>query len=130
MQQADIILNTEYPPMSTARAETQSMFLDTLFSSIERKTRYTTNEQNKKYPWDLHEQKIRQLHILAHTSIMGIASVVEFERRIYTDSHLDEQKVLQHAQEVHTLYKDFSENSLSLLTIPHIYSRDSACSYH
>ena len=43
MDERDVCLNTEYPAMSTAWAETQSMFLDTLFSSIEWKKRYAKN---------------------------------------------------------------------------------------
>jgi hypothetical protein len=39
----EICLNTEYPPASTAWDETQSMFLDTMFDSIEWRTRYAKN---------------------------------------------------------------------------------------
>ena len=36
----DVCLNHEYAPMSTAWAETQSMFLDNVYSSIEWRMRY------------------------------------------------------------------------------------------
>ncbi len=45
MEQQDMILNTEYAPMGVAWAETQSMFCDTIFSSIERRTRYAKNAE-------------------------------------------------------------------------------------
>ena len=65
MVQEDIILNTEYAPMSVSRAETQSMFLDTMFSSIERKMRYAKNVDGESYPRTLYEKQVKKMRPLA-----------------------------------------------------------------
>lgn len=126
----DVCLNTEYPPASTAWDETQSMFLDTMFDSIEWKTRYAKNLKGKLYPWSLHEEKVRKLQKISWRMILGIASVINFEKEIYSCEDLDYDKVIKIAKQNSIKYNDFSEPSLYLLTIPHIYNWESACSYH
>ena len=61
----DVCVNHEYAPMSTAWAETQSMFLDTVFSSIEWRMRYTKKADGTSYPFELFERKVRALHPIA-----------------------------------------------------------------
>ena len=58
--QKDACINSEYPPASTAWAETQSMFLDTLFGSIEWKMRYATNKEDQSYPFDLFVRRVEK----------------------------------------------------------------------
>ncbi len=132
MEQKDVILNTEYPPQWVAWAETQSMFLDTMFSSIERKMRYATSLEGEKYPFDLYEKKVRKLHILSGLGMLSIASVVKFEEILYTtkEENLTEDFVLDLAKELSSKYFDYSEQSLRILTVPHIYSRSSSAYYH
>ncbi len=83
MEQAYIILNTEYTPTSTARAEVQSMFLDTMYNSIERKMRYLKNKQGQRYPFELHEKKVNKLHKISGNSMLSIACIVKFEEIVY-----------------------------------------------
>ncbi len=132
MNQQDIVLNTEYPPQSTARAETQSMFLDTMFSSIERKTRYAKTLDGKDYPFELYEKKVKKLHKVSGGGILSIASVVKFEEILYTtdENKLTEKFVLDLAEKVWLDYFDYSEPTLWILTVPHIYSRSNSCNYH
>lgn len=128
--QKDTCLNHEYPPSSTAWAETQSMFLDTVFSSYEWKSRYAKNKEGEIYPFDLYKRKLEKLHINIPTSLNGIIMISSFEREIYETKKLTEEKVINLAKKYHKKYTDFSEDSLWILNVPHIYSWSSACSYH
>lgn len=132
MMQKDAILNTEYLPQSTVRAETQSMFLDTMCSSIERKMRYAKNNDGEAYPFDLYEKKIRKLHIIAGKRLLSIAAVVKFEQTVYTmpAEELTEERVLQLAKDLSLTYFDYTTPSLRILTVPHLYARNSAAYYH
>ncbi len=128
--QTEACINTEYPPASTAWAETQSMFLDTLYSSIEWRMRYAKNAQGESYPFDLFKRRIEKLGIVAPLSIMGIHDVMEFERRVYESKNLTSEKVLKLAKTCYKKFFDRSEDSLTMLGVPHIYAFESACSYH
>ncbi len=123
-------LNQEYPPMSTAWAETQSMFLDTLFSSIEWKTRYAKNKNGDLYPFSLFERKAKKLYPLWPLSMRSIMYVMNFEKEIYEAKNLTEDKVKLISKKIYKKYMDFTEDSLSILNVPHIYSWESICSYH
>ncbi len=128
--QTEVCVNHEYPPMSTAWAETHSMFLDTVLSSIEWKMRYAKNSGGVAYPIDLFKRKVKELHILNPLDLMGIISMCEFEKRIYEDKALTAAKAVKIAREVYTKYSDKSESALRLLDVPHLYAWGSACSYH
>jgi hypothetical protein len=128
--QPDACINTEYPPASTAWAETQSMFLDTMFSSIEWRTRYATNKQGQAYPFDLFKRRTEKLGLLAPLGMMGIHDVMEFERRVYEAKNLTSDAVLKIARQAHRKFFDRSEDSISMMNVPHIFSWENACSYH
>ena len=128
--QTEVCLNHEYPPSSTAWAETQSMFLDTLFSSIEWRTRYAKNKEEQNYPFALFERKLRKTHILAPLGMMSIMFVMNFEKEVYEAKNLNEKKVKEIAKKVYRRYFDRSEDSLSILNVPHIYFWEGICSYH
>lgn len=125
----DVCMNHEYPPMSTAWAETQSMFLDTVCSSIEWKSRYAKNDSDKIYPFELFEKMLLKLHILSPLGMMSIIGVCEFEKEIYESKKLTKEKVRSIAIKTSKKFSDKSVDSLSFLNIPHIYSWESACSY-
>jgi len=125
----DICMTTEYPPLSTAWAETQSMFLDTVFSSIEWISRYAKNNTGEIYPFDLYERQARELHLLSPLSLMSIIMVCAFEKEVYETKNLTPEKVEHIAKRHFKRHTDRSADSLSLLEVPHIYSWESACSY-
>lgn len=129
-EQSDICLNHEYPPMSTAWAETQSKFMDTMFSSIEWKARYAKDENGNSYSWDLFKRKMEKVHPITPLEMMSIIFVSDFERKIYECKNLDKEQVLSIAKKVFKKYFDRSEDSLLALNVPHIYSWQSACAYH
>jgi len=125
----DTCINSEYPPMSTAWAETQSMFMDTIFSTYEWKSRYAKNKDGEIYPLDLFEKKVNKLNIITPTSLNMIIAVCKFEKEIYESKNLTEEKVIKIAKKIFKKYTDLSGNSLWLLNVPHIYSWTSCCAY-
>ena len=125
----DVCVNSEYPPLSTAWAETQSMFLDTVFSSPEWRSRYAKNADGQLYPFDLYERQLRALNVTAPLFMMSVGMVCRFEREIYSTKKLTEQRVLAIAKKHFKLHTDRSLDSLSILEVPHIYSWESSCSY-
>ncbi|MFZ4500184.1 MAG: M3 family metallopeptidase [Minisyncoccia bacterium] len=126
----DVCVNHEYPPMSTAWAETQSMFLDTVCGGIEWRTRYAKDEADRPYPFDLYERMVKSLHVTTPLGMMGIMMVCEFEKTIYEARSLTPERVIAIAKKTFKKYTDRSADSVSLLEVPHIYSWESACSYH
>jgi Zn-dependent oligopeptidase len=129
-QMQDACINNEYPPTSTAWAETQSMFTDSILSSIEWRMRYAKTSDGKQYPFDLYERKVNQLQPLAPLDMMGLMMVVYFEKALYEDKNLTKDKIIKYAQKTYLKYTDRSVASSTLLEVPHIYSWESSCSYH
>ncbi len=129
-EQKDVILNQEYAPMSMAWAETQSMFLDTMFSSIEWKTRYAKNVEGKPYPFELYQRKLKKLYPLRVFRLRSIIFIANFEKEIYEAQNLTPEKACSIARNNYRKYSDRSEDSLSALDTPHIYSWESSASYH
>jgi oligoendopeptidase F len=127
--QHQVCVNNEYPPASTAWDETQSMFLDTVLSSIEWKTRYAKNKDGETYPFDLYARSVTKLNRFAPLSMMGISSVMQFEKRVYEEKKLTKTKLLNIAKTTYTEHTGTSVGSYRLLSIPHIYSWESSCAY-
>lgn len=128
--QQETCVNTEYPPSSVSWAETHSMFMDSISDSIEWRVRYAKNEKGEPYPFDLFERKLRKLYPLRPLALMGVCFVVDFERCVYEAKNLTKETVLQLARDMYKKYFDMSEPSISMLTIPHIYSWESSGYYH
>lgn len=128
--QKDVCLNTEYPPATVSWAETHSMFMDSISSSIEWKMRYAKDEKGNSYPFELFERKLKAVHTLLPLDMMGIIFVMDFERQIYECKNLTKEFVLDTARKVNGKYFDRSEDSISILNVPHIYSWESSAYYH
>ncbi|MBX4189286.1 hypothetical protein KW785_01665 [Candidatus Parcubacteria bacterium] len=129
-EQREACLNTEYPPASTAWAETHSQFLDTIYSSIEWRTRYAKNEKGEAYPFDLFERKVKRLNVLSPLGFTSMMAVCAFERDVYEEENLTEKKVIAFARKTAKKYFDYSVDTLWLLNVPHIYGWEATCSYH
>ena len=129
-EETEACVNNEYPPASTAWDETQSMFLDTMLSSIEWKCRYALSNEGEAFPYTLFEKEMKKMRPLAPLSMNGISSVMYFERALYEEKNLTEEKLLKIATSVYRTFTDIEVDSLRLLSIPHIYSWESSCSYH
>lgn len=129
-EEKEVVLNSEYAPMSASWAETQSMFMDTMFSSIEWKARYAKNSKGESYPFELFERKLAKLYPLQPTDLNSIIFVCNFEKAIYESKKLDKEKVIKIAKSTYRKYIDLSEDSLWGLNVPHIYSWENSGSYH
>src|SRR3989344_5361800 len=129
-EQTEVCLNTEWPPASIAWAETHSQFLDTMFSSIEWRTRYAKDKDGNSYPFELFERKARQVRILSPLALNSIMMVSEFEKRVYEEQNLTPETVVRIAKDVGRKYTDYSEDSLWILSVPHIYDWESSAYYH
>jgi len=128
--QTDICLNHEYAPMTVSWAETQSMFMDSISSSIEWKTRYAKNRAGESYPFELYERKMKAIHLLRPLDMMHICRIVFYERNIYECKNLTKEFVLETAKKVFRRCFDYSEDSLGILNTPHIYASNSSAYYH
>ena len=128
--QRDVCLNTEYPPATVSWSETHSMFMDTISSSIEWKMRYAKDADGNQYPFDLFERKLKAIHPLLPLDMMNVHFVMDFERQIYECKNLTKEFVLNTARKVNKKYFDHSEDSISILDVPHIYSWESSAYYH
>ena len=129
-EQEDVCANHEYAPMSMAWAETQSMFMDAMFGSIEWRNRYAVNAAGEPYSFELFLRKTKKLHPLRPLGINGIMFVSNFEREIYETKDLNAEKAKAIAKKNFKKYFDRSEDSVYALSIPHIYSWESSGSYH
>jgi len=130
VEQKDVCLNHEYAPMTAAWAETHSMFIDTMFSSIEWKQRYAQNSSGQMYPFELYEKKERKLNHIKPNGILSIALVSTFEKEVYELKTVTKESILKLARKNYRKFTDLSEDSLMVLNVPHIYSWESSCSYH
>ena len=126
----DVCVGHEYTPMSTAWAEVQSMFMDSVSSSIEWRTRYAKNAEGQSYPFDIFERKLKATAILRPLRLMSIMAVAYLERDLYETNELTEAKAIAHAKAAFKKFFDRSEDSLWILDVPHLYSWESSCSYH
>lgn len=130
IEQKDVCINHEYAPMSMSWAETHSMFMDTMLSSIEWKNRYAKNEKGEAYPLSLYERKLKKLSSISPLALNGIIFVANFEREIYETKNLTHKKVTDIAKKAYMKYFERSEASCMALNVPHIYSWESSASYH
>lgn len=129
-EQRDVAINHEYAPMSTSWAETQSMFCDTLFSSIEWRSRYAKDASGASYPFELYERKATKLHPLWPMELNGIIFVSQYEREVYETKSLTKEKVIAIARRNHKKYFDRTMPALTALNTPHIYGWESTAAYH
>jgi len=127
--QTQVCVSNEYPPSSTAWSETQSMFLDTILSSIEWRMRYAKNKDGEAYPFELYQRQLKKLNRFAPLDMMGIGSVMKFEKRVYEEKNLTASRLLEIAKKTNTEYRGTSTSSYWLLSVPHIYSWESSCAY-
>jgi len=129
-EQLDVCINHEYAPMSMAWAETQSMFMDSMFNSVEWRNRYAKNAKGESYSFDLFERKVRKMNLLRPLGLNHIMLVSNFEKEIYETKNLTSQKVKDIARVNFRKYYERSEDAVSVLNVPHIYSWESSGSYH
>ncbi|MBU6232097.1 MAG: M2 family metallopeptidase [Patescibacteria group bacterium] len=128
--QPDACVNHEYPPSTVSWAETHSMFMDALYFSIEWRTRYARTADGNPYPFDLFLRKLDATFPMRPLDLMSIIFVVFFEKEVYETKDLTRAKLIEIAKRLSRKYTDRSEDSISILNLPHIYSWESSAYYH
>lgn len=129
-RQPDTCVNHEYPPNTISWAETHSMFMEAVSSSIEWKTRYAKNAAGDSYPFSLFERKVRKLHIMRPLEMMNVMFMMQYEREIYECKNLTREFVLETARKVYRKYFDRTEDSITVLNVSHMYSWETSAYYH
>jgi oligoendopeptidase F len=128
--QQETCVNTEYPPSSVSWAETHSMFMDTISSSIEWRMRYAKNAEGRSYPFELFLKKLDAVYPLYPLDMMHVSFIVTFEKEIYETKNLTTEKVISIAKKAFKKHYDRSEDSIWALNVSHIYSWESSGYYH
>ncbi|MBX4199025.1 hypothetical protein KW800_01990 [Candidatus Parcubacteria bacterium] len=127
----DVCVNHEYAPSSVAWAETQSMFCDSVFGSVDWASRYAKDEKTgKSYPFELFERQIKKLHPTRPLALNGIMMVTDFERQAYEMKDLTVDKLKLLARKTYAKFYKRAVPSHYILSIPHIYSFESSAYYH
>lgn len=128
--ETEACLNHEYAPTSVSWAEIQSMFMDSIVYDIEWRMTYAKNSSNQAFPFDLFERRRRKVAIARPLGLLPIVMVSYFEKEIYEHPNLTREAVIAIAQSAYRKCMDFSEDSLMLLNLPHIFSWESSAYYH
>ena len=126
----DVSMNHEYAPSSVAWSETQSMFLDSVFSSVEWASRYARDKDGNEYPFDLYKRQAEKLHPLRPLGLNGLIMIPDFERQVYEAKNLTVEKLKSIARLTFNKYFDRSVPSHYILNVPHIYDFESSAYYH
>ncbi len=121
----------EFAPSSMAFAETQSMFLDSLIDDGDWLTLYAKNAEGDAIPEALIENNIRKGQPFKAQSERGILAVPYFERALYQldDADLTAEKITALAREIEFKILGLAVGPRPMLSIPHLLSDESACSY-
>ena len=121
----------EFAPSSMAFAETQSMFLDSLIEDGDWLTLYAKNAEGEAIPELIIENNIRKGQPFKAQSERGILAVPYFERALYQldDADLTAEKITALAREIEFKILGLALGPRPLLSIPHLLSDESACSY-
>ena len=100
-----------------------------MLSSIEWTTRYAKNAAGETYPMSLFEKELKKLHRLSPLGMNGISSVMNFERKVYEEKNLTQTKLKNISRKISKKYSSSRIESYRFLSVPHIYTWESSCSY-
>lgn len=130
IEETEVCLNQEYPPMTASWSETHSMFIDSLYSGIEWVSRYAKNKNGEPYPFDLFKRQVIKFFPVRPLSMNGLMYVCNYEKDIYETKNLTREKVIDIAKKNYRKYFERSEDSIRNLNVPHIYNWDNSGEYH
>jgi oligoendopeptidase F len=121
----------EYPPTSMALAEMQSMFCDALLGDGDWLARYAKDRAGRSAPAEVIRALVVAKHPFMAFAERSILVVPVFERRLYAleSDELTPERVLSLARACEQEILGMSPAPRPLLTLPHLVSMESACSY-
>jgi hypothetical protein len=123
----------EFAPTSTAFAETQSMFMDSLLSDADWQSRYACDAQGRPIPFELIERDLRQRQPSLASGLRRMLTICYFEKAMYElgDDEITPDRLLRLAREVERDLLFFELGSpRPILSVPHLLSNDSSAYYH
>jgi oligoendopeptidase F len=122
----------EFAPSSMAFAETQSMFLDSLIRDGDWLKAYAKDADGNAIPDDLIRKRIEEKQPFFALEERGILAVPYFERALYSmdDDELTAENITELARDTEMMIMGLPVSPRPLITLPHILSDQSACSYH
>ncbi len=121
----------EFPPLSMAHAETQSMFFDSVIGDADWMALYARDPQGKPVPEELiRKRQAAGLPFMAYGE-RGILVVPVFERALYamSDAERTPEAVIRLARDCEKRVLGVECSPRPLLTIPHLLSDSGSCSY-
>jgi hypothetical protein len=123
----------EFAPTSTAFAETQSMFCDSLLEDADWQQRYALDGNGRALPWELMERAIDSGQPFAAWTVRSMLAVCYGEKAIYElpESELTLEGIQRALREVERRLLLLEEGSpRPTLSIPHLISGESSAYYH
>ncbi len=123
----------EDAPTSVAFAETQSMFLDSLISDADWKTRYARDRHGATMPLDLIERGLVSVQPLQAWNLRSMMTVCYAEKALYEldDDQLVPDRILATLRDAERRLVHFGAGSpRPVLSVPHLLSSGSSAYYH
>ena len=122
----------EFAPTSVAYAETQSMFMDSLLSDADWRTRYATDGAGRQMPLELIEKAIREEQPLRAWDVRAMLTVPFAERAIYEipDEELTPERVLREIRAIEARLTGLPAAPRPILAVPHLLAGESSAYYH
>ena len=122
----------EFAPTSVAYAETQSMFMDSLLSDADWRTRYARDAAGRQMPLELIEKAIREEQPLRAWDVRAMLTVPFAERAIYEipDDELTPERVLREIRAVERRLTGLPAAPRPILAVPHLLAGESSAYYH
>lgn len=122
----------EFAPTSMAYAETQSMFCDSLLNDADWLKNYAKDTQGRVIPDDVIKAMVASSQPFKAYEERNIVVVPYFERALYqlSDEELTPKHVTELARQCEKRILGVACSPRPLISIPHLLSDESACSYH
>lgn len=122
----------EFAPTSTAFAETQSMFCDSLLDDADWLVRYAKDKSGKSIPWELIEASIRLTQPGRAGFLRNLLMVCYGEKALYecSDAELTPENVMARFVAIERKLGFIDRCPRPTLAVPHLLAGESSCIYH
>ena len=122
----------EFAPTSIAYAETQSMFMDSLLSDADWRSRYAVDGAGRPMPVELIEKAIREGQPFRGFEVRALLTIPFAERALYEipDDELTPERVLAEFRRVERELQGLSSGIRPVLAVPHLLAGESSAYYH
>ena len=122
----------EFAPTSTAFAETQSMFCDSLLDDADWLVRYAKDKNGHAIPWEVIERSIRLAQPAKAGYLRNLLIVCYAEKALYelADEDLTAEQVLAAFVAIERKLSFIARCPRPTLAVPHLLAGESSCIYH